>query len=115
MVQDVKDRAATGGVPREFIRLQAIVSPDADPNLLVMKIPQHSIGAAQFGEFVEHQLDDLTGLLVGFQFHPRAGSHVANRYLVEETAATGLAPATSIESSAQDMQLGFAHRPLEPK
>ena len=89
---------------------------DAQADAVADEVPQQRRDGPQLVELVEHQADDVAGLLVGIQHQAVPGdAGVPDRGVVEQLAAAGLAPGPGEHPAPQDVQLRLAHDPAQPE
>jgi hypothetical protein len=83
---------------------------------VVDQVARHAVDAAAALEDVEDEADGVADPLVGIERHLARGAlEVAARQVEPELAPLGLVPAPLLEPGAHDVQLGLAHRALEPE
>ena len=83
---------------------------------VVDQVAQHAVDAAAALEDVEDEPDGVADPLVGVEHHLARGAlEVAARQVEPELTPLGLVPAPLLEPGAHDVQLGLAHRALEPE
>ena len=90
--------------------------PDRQLDLLVNQVAQHAVEGAQPGEGAEDQADDMLGLLVRIQ-DDLAGraADIPDRQRDRQLAALGLGQLARQHPLPDQVQLVFAHRPLQPQ
>jgi hypothetical protein len=83
---------------------------------VVDQVAQHAVDAATALEDIEDKVDSVADPLVGIERHLARGAlEIAARQVEAELTSLGLVPAPLLEPGTHDVQLGLAHRALEPE
>src|SRR5262249_38328492 len=100
--------------PFELTPVRSLMGPEGQADLVAHQIAEHGRDGPQFIELVEEQADDVLDLLVGIEVEATRGDpDIAQRRGGEDPAPPRLVEPPLIEPGTHDVQLGFAHGPLE--
>jgi hypothetical protein len=114
--QQVLQRDPVGAVPFELAPVGTRVRSDRHANTVVDQIAQHAVDRPQPIEEIEDHPDDTLGLLVRVQREDsRRQLHVAGGGVIVHLAASSFVQQSLVHATAQDVQLRFAHGPLQPE
>ena len=116
MAQQVLQCDPVGTMPFELAPVGTGVWPDRHANSVIDQITQHALVRPQPIEEIEDQTDDILDLLVCVQCENSSGQlHIAAGRVIEHLAASRFVQQPLVHAAAQDVQLRFAHGPLQPE
>src|SRR4051794_32053537 len=114
--QRVEDGPAVRPPPDDLAARRPAAGAVGQGDAVVDQVAHHAVDAAAALEDVEDEADGVADPLVGIERHLARGPlEVAARQVEAELAPPGLVPAPLLEPGAHDVQLGLAHRALEPE
>ena len=116
MMQQILERLPVGAAPFQLAPIGPGVGPDRQADPVMDQVAQQPVQGPLAIELVEDQAHHLLNLLVGVQRQAaRRLADIADRRVVEQLAAAGLAQPPLVHPGAEEVQLGLAHDALEPQ